>query len=250
MAMRYIDAYCASGSLCGEYLQSLGVKPERITYGHMVADVDGIKKSSDLVSTDDIESLQSEYKCSGFTFLYAGRLVKAKGIGEMLESWRVFSKNRSDCTMIVVGDGPERESAEQFCEKYNLDSVKFAGAVDYDSIAAFYAIADCIVMPTLEDNWSLVVPEAMACGLPVLCSIYNGCYPELIREGKNGWAFDPLDISGFVEVLKNISEQSECRQRMGAVSVDVVENHTALNAAGAIYSACSTAKTDYGVDNG
>ena len=41
----------------------------------------------------------------------------------------------------------------------------------------------------LEDNWSLVVPEAMSCGLPILCTRYNGCWPELVRENENGWVF-------------------------------------------------------------
>ena len=54
---------------------------------------------------------------------------------------------------------------------------------------------------TLEDNWSLVVPEAMSCGLPVACSCYNGCHPELIKEGVNGTVFDPLKQDSIVSAL-------------------------------------------------
>ena len=57
-------------------------------------------------------------------------------------------------------------------------------------------------MPTLEDNWNLVVPEAMACGLPIACSIYNGCYPELVHEGINGKLFGPLKEKTIIEALK------------------------------------------------
>ena len=79
-----------------------------------------------------------------------------------------------------------------------LTNVYFIGKVDYDNLPNYYQSADVFVIPTLEDNWSLVVPEAMASGLPILSSVYNGCYPEYVTE-DNGWVFDPLDSSDFVE---------------------------------------------------
>ena len=72
-----------------------------------------------------------------------------------------------------------------------LSNVLFTGAIPYEDTALYYSLADIFVMPSLEDKWSLVVPEAMSLGLPILCSIYNGCWPELVREGENGWVFDP-----------------------------------------------------------
>ena len=99
-----------------------------------------------------------------------------------------------------MGDGPERQSLEQSAKSKGLN-VRFIGPVDYDKLAPYYAAADAFIIPTLEDNWSLVVPEAMACGLPILCSKYNGCWPELVQEGRNGWVFDPLDPADTVRCL-------------------------------------------------
>ena len=48
----------------------------------------------------------------------------------------------------------------------------------------YYALCDVFIMPTLEDNWCLVIPEAMACGKPVACSIYNGGHYELVQDRK------------------------------------------------------------------
>ena len=56
-------------------------------------------------------------------------------------------------------------------------------------------------MPTIEDNWSLVVPEAMACGLPVATSIYNGCYPELVNKNLNGMVFDTFNMHTIIDTL-------------------------------------------------
>lgn len=65
----------------------------------------------------------------------------------------------------------------------------------------YYGVSDVFVIPTLEDNWSLVVPEAMACRLPIACSIYNGCHPELVRKDYNGITFDPLNRQSLLDAL-------------------------------------------------
>ena len=96
-------------------------------------------------------------------------------------------------------------------------------------------------MPTLEDNWSLVVPEAMACGLPILCSCYNGCYPELIEPGGNGWIFDPLDETDTYNALHRCVVNRSRLAKMGARSQEIVAKYTPENAAKAILEACRLA---------
>ena len=105
----------------------------------------------------------------------------------------------------------------------------------------YYAAADAFVIPTLEDNWSLVVPEAMACGLPILCSKYNGCWPELVQEGRNGWVFDPLDEQGTTETLSTAVRCQPELATMGAESLAIVSEHSPRRAAQAILSACELA---------
>lgn len=73
--------------------------------------------------------------------------------------------------------------------------------MSYNEVYKYYAIADVFILPTIEDNWSLVIPEAMACGLPVATSIYNGCHPELVKEGENGITFDTFKQETIVAAL-------------------------------------------------
>ena len=96
-------------------------------------------------------------------------------------------------------------------------------------------------MPTLEDNWSLVVPEAMASGLPILCSIYNGCWPELIKDASNGWTIDPLKTDIFAGVLSRCIEQRHGLPVMGAHSRQIISQYTPASAAKAILAACEIA---------
>ena len=91
-------------------------------------------------------------------------------------------------------------------------------------------------MPTLEDNWSLVVPEAMACGLSIACSIYNGGHPELIFENKNGFLFDPLKKSSILDAL--IKFQHIDFLSFGNYSKEIVKNYTPKIAADKIHKFC------------
>ena len=68
-------------------------------------------------------------------------------------------------------------------------------------LAGFYASADLLVFPSRGDVWGFAVNEAMAAGLPVLCSTRAGCAPDLIEPGANGWLADPLDARAFAATL-------------------------------------------------
>ena len=116
----------------------------------------------------------------------------------------------------------------------------FIGGIDYDDIHKYYAMADVFMISTLEDNWSLVVPEAMACGLPVMCSQYNGCWPELVTK-QNGWVFDPLDPAGTSACLNTCLAARQQWPDMGWKSWEIVSRHTPEHAARAILEACRIA---------
>jgi glycosyltransferase involved in cell wall biosynthesis len=171
-----------------------------------------------------------------------GRLIRPKGFQELLQAWHLFEKRcLNEGTLVLVGDGPERYELNRVVKKLELQNVRFIGYVNYDDITEYYAAADVLVMPTLEDNWSLVVPEAMACGLPILCSCYNGCYPELIEHDGNGWIFDPLDETDTFNALQCCVINRDRLAKMGERSREIVSKYTPENAAKAILEACRLA---------
>ena len=239
--MRWIDAICCSGQLCGQYVQSLGFSHNRITYGHMVADVEGLRRAVSGTSGTQISNLTVKLSLKGLVFLYVGRLISLKGIRGLLDAWKVFSCDMMcEATLLLVGDGSQRSELEQYCKKNRLVNVRFTGAVDYDELALFYSAASAFIIPTLEDNWSLVVPEAMAAGLPILCSKYNGCWPEYVTPA-NGWVFDPLNLDNTVDCLRRCLLARERLPEMGRESNRIVSDYTARHAAKAILRASEIA---------
>jgi len=238
----FTDAICCSGSLCSEYvIKRLGYNKAYVTSGHLVADVDYFFRSAGAIPKPAIEKLKLDIGASGTIFLYVGRLIKRKGLDFLLNAWLEFGRSNSlEKTLIIVGGGKEKNALSEFCRIRNIKNVRFIGEVDYDSLPVYYRAADIFITPTLEDNWSLVVSEAMACGLPIICSKYNGSWPELVSN-ENGWFFDPLDNPGFVNILNECIRNRGEFSRMGEASIRIIKKYNPASAADSILRACKIA---------
>ncbi|WP_338242928.1 glycosyltransferase [Aurantiacibacter hainanensis] len=234
------DAMDCSGRLCREYVTGdLGMDPARVTVGHMSADTQGLQQAADRVTDQARETLRARLGLQGTVFLYVGRLIELKGIREMLDGWQAAGLAEGEASLLLVGDGPLRSEVE--ARAATLPGVRLAGQVPYDELATYYAAADAFVIATLEDNWSLVVPEAMACGLPVLSSVYNGCWPEFVRA-ENGWTFTPENTNDLAATLRQAHALGRKELgRMGRKSRDIVQDHGPEHAARSILDACKIA---------
>ena len=232
---KFVNGFSVNGQLTKEYLIHLGVKEQKIHVGGMSADSENLAKRVSLCTIKEDEKLNSQLLIkNGLTYLYVGKINERKGVSFLLNAWSKHIKEYTYDSLLIVGTGPLFEQyAKVFC---NCKSIKLVGNIDYDSIYRYYSIADVFVMPTLEDNWSLVVPEAMACGLPIACSIYNGCYPELVFEGINGKLFDPLREETIIETLKFFHNADLFL--MGKESIKIENKFHADSVAQNIYNSC------------
>jgi glycosyltransferase involved in cell wall biosynthesis len=234
---RAVDAIACNGTLSRDYcVTALGFPPERIVVGAMAADTGRMESGTLAAEPHAVRSLPRP------RFLFVGRLVVPKGGRELIEGWsRAAAAHRGLGSLIFVGEGPERSRLESLARALGQDFVRFAGPVDYKDMPAYYAACDALVMPTLEDNWSLVVPEAMAAGKAVLCSVHNGCWPELVHDGENGWTFDPLDPAATASMLLAASKARDQLRDMGLVSRRIAAGFTPRRAAEAVFEACTIA---------
>lgn len=198
----FTSGYIANGQLTKEYLMSQGVKEKNIFTGGMCADSEGLAKSASSLSEQELKDIRLKIfgndPC-GVSYVLVGRMIPRKGVFHLLEGYLDHLKSHPKDRLVLVGDGPDLPILK---EKYgNNPAIIFVGGIDYSQIYKYYAACDVFVIATLEDNWSLVVPEAMACGLPVACSIYNGCHPELVHKNVNGITFDPLNKDSIIKAL-------------------------------------------------
>lgn len=233
---KLVKGFVVNGSLTVDYLKYLGLGNKVIVPGAMAADSYGLKSSVLAVTEDEKSKLKNSLNLKhGLIYIFVGQLVERKGVAEMLQAWKEHQQSYQEDNLLILGKGVLHEELKSIIEKNKLN-VHLLGQIPYDEIAPYYAISDVMVMPTLEDNWSLVVPEGMACGLPILCSIYNGGYPELVHEGENGFTFDPLSQSSFVRALNSMHESD--LDSMGAKSIEIESGFTPDKAAANILKCC------------
>lgn len=232
---KYTNGYLCNGSLTKEYLEYIGINPKKIFIGGMSADSKGLAESVASLSSSENELLKNKLNLQGgITYIYVGQLIERKGVIHLLNAWKKHILTHKQDNLLIVGSGDLYD--EFYNEFSDCESIKFTGSVDYDSIYKYYAISDVFIIPTLEDNWSLVVPEAMACGLPIACSIYNGCYPELVHEDVNGKLFDPLKEESIIETLDYFHNKD--LESMGIASTKIEKEFNSDTVANNIYEAC------------
>lgn len=231
-----VKHFLINGHLTEEYLnRGLGFKKTPKTKGCMAADSYGLSEAVNKMTKDDKDKLKQQLKLKdGLTYLFVGQMVERKGIKELLQAWQKHHKNHANDNLIVIGTGVLLDSLRN--EYKNSDSIFILGEINYNNLYQYYAICDVFIMPTLEDNWCLVIPEAMACSKPVACSIYNGGYYELVKDGINGYSFDPLNENSILNVLTKFHTAD--LQSMASKSKEIESNFTPDKAAKRIYNAC------------
>lgn len=119
---------------------------------------------------------------------------------------KVFAKVREHLPgkLLMIGDGPERPSAEELCRHLNIcQDVRFLGK--QEQVDEILSIADLFILPSEYESFGLAALEAMACGVPVI-STNTGGLPEINIPGQTGFLADVGDINamaeGAVSILK------------------------------------------------
>lgn len=115
--------------------------------------------------------------------------------------------------LIMVGDGPDRSSAEAFCREHHLsDRVFFLGNVP--NLEEIVAASDLFFLPSESESFGMAALEAMACEVPVI-GTRSGGLPELVADGETGYLLTVGDVDAMAEGAIEILSDGELRHRMG-----------------------------------
>jgi glycosyltransferase involved in cell wall biosynthesis len=139
--------------------------------------------------------------------LFVGRLVEKKGCRYLIEAMSAVQKHVPAARLVVVGDGPLRQSLEQFAQRLGVDA-DFRGARSSAYVKQELDAARVFCLPSVTaesgdaEGFGLVLLEAQACGVPVITSARGGS-TEGLQEGQTGFAFAEADVDRLSNLLNN-----------------------------------------------
>ena len=155
-----------------------------------------------------LELAQGIRKEDVFTFLFVGRIVRDKGINELCRAMDQLS-GVAPIRLILIGPSendldPISQAAKKIIE--NNAEIVYVGEKYGDELLAYYAAADCFVLPSYREGFPNTVLEAGAMGLPSIVTDINGSR-EIIVEGENGFIVPPRDeealFQAMLEMIRN-----------------------------------------------
>jgi len=160
-------------------------------------------------------------------FLFVGRLVREKGVFELLSAYAKLDESmRRQVGLVFVGDGTVRAQLELQAASIAPGVIRFAGFAQREQLAIYYALAEMVILPTYTDTWGLVVNEAMACGLPVIVSKIAGCVADLVKENWNGSLVAPRDVAALASAMRSLADQPDLRAKMGVNSMQHIFHYS------------------------
>lgn len=148
------------------------------------------------------------------TVLFVGRLVPEKGLDNLLRAWAMAVEARQGWRLLLVGDGPLRDSLVALAEALGVaDSVVFHGASTH--VEQQLAEADIGVLASRFEGLSNTLLECMAAGLPMIATRISGS-EDFVQSGRNGWLCAPDSVDSLSDALQAALRLSaEARRQLG-----------------------------------
>ena len=129
------------------------------------------------------------------------RMVEKNGVIYLARAMR-HMKNRS-LKLLFIGDGPEQDAVRAELDTHFAGRYTMPGAMSHAKIVPYYSAADLSILPSLMEATSISCLEAMAAGLPIICTNVGGL-PFLVEDGVNGFLAKPADPQSLAHCLERL----------------------------------------------
>jgi glycosyltransferase involved in cell wall biosynthesis len=154
-------------------------------------------------------------------FVYVGRLVAEKGVDVLAEAYRLYRESAPDpWPLLVCGTGP---LAGAFA---GIPGVELLGFVQPDGLPEVFARSGCLVLPSRFEPWGVVIHEATAAGMTVVCTSACGASTRLVLDGYNGAVVPPDDPMALADGLSRMSAPHADRGAMSRRSAALASQFT------------------------
>lgn len=182
-----IDVLWAAGERQVEFARRLGFRGQRCWRGVYCCDWEKFAR----IPSDEFPPMTP-------AFLFVGRYVKEKGLGDLLAAYREYRRHSPQpWDLVCAGAGPLAPLLK------GQPGISDLGFVQPDRLPeVFKGLAGVFVLPSRAEPWGVVVQEAAASGLPLICSEACGAGVHLVQEGFNGWLFETSNSEHLATCLR------------------------------------------------
>lgn len=208
---RSVDGAQTTGPEAVNLTRKYGLPESRAYFVTQSINVANYRRAQE-IAPEVRKKMREQLGLTGCVFLYVGRLWAGKGLDYLFEAYKEIRLKRTDVSLLLVGDGVDETRYRAMARE--LPGVVFAGFVQADAMAEYYALGDVLVFPTLGDPYGHVVREAMAAGLPVISTESAGEIRERISDGYDGFIVPPADTQSLKDKMLILAEDPALRKKI------------------------------------
>ena len=152
----------------------------------------------------------------------------------------VMAQLQTPARLVLKGHGRLLAKVRAFCQR-RVPQTILTGFKNQSELPRFYAMADLFVLPSLWEEFALVVNEAMCAARPVIGSDTVAASRALVRQSENGYVFAPGDVRALAHYLGALLSDAELREHFGQRSLEIISGWTDARAASWIIRALESA---------
>lgn len=203
------QGFIVASSAARDRLLAMGVAPDAVEVSLQSFDAEPIRAAVARTEPSDGGPVR---------VLAVGRLVPDKNFGGLIEAFAELAPGEAE--LHVVGTGPLEGELRDLASRLGV-AARFSGYVAPDDLPDVYAAADAFVLPSVYEPFGVVVREAVAAGLPIVCSRTTGAAGDIAIPDRNALLADPRNPEDLSGALVRIVRDGDLRRALARASREV-----------------------------
>lgn len=156
-----------------------------------------------------------------FRVVFCGALSVRKGVHYLLQAFSELNLPNSE--LILIGE--RQKEMEPFLQQYQRDNIKCKGTFPEKELYKHYSQGSVFCLPSIEDGFGMVLGQALACGLPIICTENTGG-PDLIENGKEGFIIPIRDVEKLKEKILILHKNPDLLKSMSEGAIRKAQKAT------------------------
>ncbi|WP_156396166.1 MULTISPECIES: glycosyltransferase family 4 protein [unclassified Caulobacter] len=206
----------AASRRSADYLRFFGIRKDRIAHGYDSISVARIRDLAKAPPAPDGAAFEGRH------FTIVARLLPKKNIALALRALAILARAGQARKLVICGSGPLEFELKALAKDLGVSSlVDFKGFAQTEEVCRILAQTLVLILPSVEEQFGQVIPEALSMGVPVLVSDNCGARDHLVETGVNGFIFEPTNVEGLAYFMRLLSTDESTWRSMALAALRI-----------------------------